>query len=162
MFFAFSNINPESHNKIIEAELISIDSITQILSDQGIEFERDEHTIQVVRGLAFDVFISLEEDKSLIKLRTYVKLNDDVTPKQLKDLVLELNHETGPLKFTGTYYKDQTPPHGYIDGDYYVQYQFGLTPEEILYLIRFFSLAFSNAIKSVNKNKKIADVLFQG
>jgi hypothetical protein len=122
----------------------------------------DENSIHVVKGLEFDTFITIDEDKNLIKLRTYLKLKDGVTEKQLNDIASKLNHETGPLKFTTTYYGGETPPHGYIDGDYYFFYQFGFSAESFLYLIRFFSLAFSNAIKSVNKNKKISEMLFEG
>jgi len=160
MTIAFSEANPKSFSSQISPEDVNLELISKILSDQNIEFEMDEDSIHVVKGLEFDAFITIDEDKNLIKLRTYLKLKDSVTEKQLNDIASKLNHETGPLKFTTTYYGGETPPHGYIDGDYYFFYQFGFSAESFLYLIRFFSLAFSNAIKSVNKNKKIADMLF--
>jgi hypothetical protein len=122
----------------------------------------DEDSIQVVDGLAFDVFITIDEEKNLIKLRTYLRLNDSVSESQLNSIAEKLNRETGPIRFTTTYYGGESPPHGYIDGDYYFFYQFGFSAESFIYLTRLFSLAFSNAIKSVNKNKKIADMLFEG
>ena len=162
MTFAFSKTNQKSFTSQISSEDVNLELISQILSDQNIEFEMDEDSIHVVKGLEFDAFITIDEDKNLIKLRTYLKLKDSVTEKQLNDIASKLNHETGPLKFTTTYYGGETPPHGYIDGDYYFFYQFGFSAESFLYLIRFFSLAFSNAIKSVNKNKKISEMLFEG
>jgi hypothetical protein len=161
MTFAFSQTT-ESFTSQIPPEEVNLELISQILSDQNIEFEMDEDSIQVLKGLAFDVFITIDEEKNLIKLRTYLQLKDSVSEKQLNDIATKLNHETGPLKFTTTYYGGESPPHGYIDGDYYFFYQFGFSAESFMYLIRFFSLAFSNAIKSVNKNKKIADMLFEG
>ena len=162
MTFAFSEANPKSFINQISPENVGLELISQILSDQNIKFEMDEDSIHVVNGLEFDVFITIDEDKNLIKLRTYLQLKDSVTEKQLSDIASKLNHETGPLKFTTTYYGEESPPHGYIDGDYYFFYQFGFSAESFLYLIRFFSLAFSNAIKSVNKNKKISEMLFEG
>ena len=162
MTIAFSEANPKSFTSQISAEDVNLELLSEILSDQSIEFEMDENSIHVVKGLEFDTFITIDEDKNLIKLRTYLKLKDGVTEKQLNDIASKLNHETGPLKFTTTYYGGETPPHGYIDGDYYFFYQFGFSAESFLYLIRFFSLAFSNAIKSVNKNKKISEMLFEG
>ncbi len=162
MPFAFSKPTLKSYSKLIDPASVNLELIAKILSDQDIEYEIDGAEIQVTRGLAFDVFISIEDDKNLIKLRTYVRLNDDILASQLEDIVVELNRETVPLKFTDIYYKNKIPPHGYINGDYYFYYQFGLTPESILYLIRFFSLAFSRAVKSVNKNKKISKALSQG
>jgi len=161
MTLAFSQTNQKSLTSQISPDALNLELISQILSDQNIEFEMDDDTIHVVNGLEFDVFIKMDEDKNLIKLRTYLKLKDSVSEKQLNDIAAKLNHETGPLKFTTTYYDGESPPHGYIDGDYYFFYQFGFSAQSFLYLIRFFSLAFSNAIKSVNKNKKIADMLFQ-
>jgi hypothetical protein len=161
MTFAFSQIT-ESFTSQIPPEEVNLELISQILSDQNIEIEMDEDSIHVVNGLEFDAFITIDDDKNLIKLRTYLKLKDSVSEKQLNDIATKLNHETGPLKFTTTYYEGESPPHGYIDGDYYFFYQFGFSAESFLYLIRFFSLAFSNAIKSVNKNKKISDMLFEG
>jgi hypothetical protein len=161
MTFAFSQTT-ESFTSQIPPEEVNLELISQILSEQNIEFEMDEDSIHVVNGLEFDAFITIDDDKNLIKLRTYLKLKDSVSEKQLNDIASTLNHETGPLKFTTTYYGGESPPHGYIDGDYYFFYQFGFSAESFLYLIRFFSLAFSNAIKSVNKNKKISDMLFEG
>ena len=160
MALAFSQTT-ESFTSQIPTEEVNLELISHILSDQDIEYEIDEGSIQVLKGLAFDVFITIDEEKNLIKLRTYLKLKDSVSESQLKDIAAKLNYETGPLKFTTTYYGGESPPHGYIDGDYYFFYQFGFSAQSFLYLIRFFSLAFSNAIKSVNKNKKIADMLFQ-
>jgi hypothetical protein len=162
MTIAFSEANPKSFTSQISPEDVNLDLLSQILSEQNIKFEMDEDSIHVVNGLEFDTFITTDEDKNLIKLRAYLKLKDSVTEKQLNDIASKLNHETGPLKFTTTYYGGETPPHGYIDGDYYFFYQFGFSAESFLYLIRFFSLAFSNAIKSVNKNKKISEMLFEG
>ena len=162
MAFAFSETNQKSFTSQIPPEAVNLELISQILSDQNIGFEMDEDSIHVVNGLAFDVFITIDEEKNLIKLRTYLQLKDSVSEKQLNDIATNLNHETGPLKFTTTYYGGESPPHGYIDGDYYFFYQFGFSAESFLYLTRFFSLAFSNAIKSVNKNKKISDMLFEG
>ena len=161
MTFAFSQTT-ESFTSQIPPEEVNLELISQILSEQNIEFEMDEDSIHVVNGLEFDAFITIDDDKNLIKLRTYLQLKDSVSEKQLNDIATKLNHETGPLKFTTTYYGGESPPHGYIDGDYYFFYQFGFSAESFLYLIRFFSLAFSNAIKSVNKNKKISDMLFEG
>ena len=161
MTFAFSQTT-ESFTSQIPPEEVNLELISQILSEQNIEFEMDEDSIHVVNGLEFDAFITIDDDKNLIKLRTYLQLKDSVSEKQLNDIATKLNQETGPLKFTTTYYGGESPPHGYIDGDYYFFYQFGFSAESFLYLIRFFSLAFSNAIKSVNKNKKISDMLFEG
>lgn len=158
----FSNSTQKSFGEIVQADSVNLELISEILTSQNIEHEVDGETIQVIKGLAFDVFISIEDDKNLIKLRTYVKLKASVTERQLSDIASQLNRETAPLKYTATYYQEESPPHGYIDGDYYLFYQFGFTPQSFLYQLRLFSLAFSNAIKSVNKNKKISDALFQG
>ena len=162
MSLAFSSPNPKTYSKVIDPDLIDIEIIEKILSDQDIEYETDDNEIQITQGLAFDVFITIEEDKKLIKLRTYVKLNPNISVIQIKDIVDKLNNDTAPLKFTDRYYKDKKPPHGFIEGDYYFFYLFDFTPEYFLYLIRFFSMAFADAVKSVNKNKKIADALTQG
>lgn len=162
MTMLFSDSSHQSFAEIVQPESINLELISEILSSQNIEHEIDGETLHAFKGLAFDVFVSIEEDKNLIKLRTYVQLKASVTKNQLSDVVAELNRETAPLKFTAIYYQDESPPHGYIDGDYYFFYQFDFTPESFLYKIRLFSLAFSNAIKSVNKNKKISDVLFRG
>lgn len=162
MTMLFGDSSHKSFAEIVQPEAVNLELISEILSSQNIEHEIDGETLHATKGLAFDVFVTIEEDKNLIKLRTYVQLKPSVSERQLNDIVAELNRETAPLKFTATYYGEESPPHGYIDGDYYFFYQFDFTPESFLYMIRLFSLAFSNAIKSVNKNKKISDVLFQG
>lgn len=162
MTLLFSDSSHKSYTEIVPPESINLELISEILSSQNITHEIDDEILHIAKGLAFDVFVSIEDDKNLIKLRTYVQLKPSITERQLREVVAELNRETAPLKFTSTYYEDKSPPHGYIDGDYYFFYQFGFTQESFLYMIRLFSLAFSNAIKSVNKNKRISDVLFQG
>jgi hypothetical protein len=159
MSFAFNKTNSKSFTKLIDVEVMNLKLVEKILSEQNIRFETDNDVIQVTKGLDFDVFISIEDDKSLIKFRTYVKLNPNITAIKLKNIVAQLNEETGPLKFTDIYYKDKKPPHGYIDADYYFFYHLGVTPESFLYLLRFFSLAFADGIKSVNKDNEITDVI---
>jgi hypothetical protein len=74
MTIAFSEANPKSFTSQISPEDVNLELISEILSDQNIEFEMDEDSVHVVKGLEFDTFITIDEDKNLIKLRTYLKL----------------------------------------------------------------------------------------
>ena len=65
MTFAFSQTT-ESFTSQIPPEEVNLELISQILSDQSIEFEMDEDTIHVVNGLEFDAFITIDDDKNLI------------------------------------------------------------------------------------------------
>lgn len=156
MTFIF-NSTDESLSELIDPEQLDINSLERIISSQQMLFEVDEDDIHIKEGLPFDVFVSIVNDKKIIKLRTYLEVKKNLSEKDVRDIVKMLNSETAPLKFTTNTYSKKNSTRIFIEADYYFFYEFGVTSEYVLYLIRFFSLTFSNAIRLANADSKIVD-----
>lgn len=158
MTFTFSDNTDELSAELIDPQLMNLELLKKIITSQSITCEITKNYIYVEKGLAASIFISIEEKTQLIKLRTYLEVKPNITDQEIKEIIKKLNAETGPLKFTSRVTKETSSFNTYLEADYYFFYEFGVSKEYILYLIRFFSLSFCNAIKLVNINKKIADI----
>ncbi len=134
----------------IEPADVNNENITELLSSAGMVAQlEDDANIYIKEGIAFPSWVSIDEEKKCIRIHTWVMCKDDAPLEQLDEFVSFLNSKYFLTQFSGTKYEDGR---AYINGHYYLFYNFGIIPGQLTHTIRKFSDIFIGAIRDEDKD----------
>jgi hypothetical protein len=107
-----------------------------------------------VRGLDFPCWVHVDQDRELIKIRTYIKCKDNAPLDDLPGFVLNINGTKILVSFTSSVYEDGR---GYLNGYHYMYFKYGFNEKNFIYTLRKFSSIFREAITENDKD----DIFFE-
>jgi hypothetical protein len=141
---------------LIKKSDVTKEKISELLNAAGIETIVDEEDGSVYAkpdGIDFGVFVKFDEERSRIRLFTYVQCKQGTTGEALHDFLSKLNEEYILVRFSKTEYEDGRT---YLNGDYDYLYTFGLVAENFLATIKKFASVYIDAIRTEDQD----DVFF--
>ena len=129
---------------VIKATDVTVEKLIEIFTNAAFEVTEDENDRELyVKGGDFPLWISIDDNGKFIKLRTYMACKEGAPLDDLSELSAACN-EYILVNFTPTVYEDGR---GYLNGFYYMYYNFGLIAPQLVHTTKKFSEIFLAAIK---------------
>jgi len=136
---------------VIKATDVTVEKLIEIFTNAAFEVTEDENDHELyVKGGDFPLWVSIDEDGKYIKLRTYLACKDGAPLEDLSDLSAACNQYI-LVNFTPTVYEDGR---GYLNGYYYMYFNFGLIAPQLVYTVKQFSEIFLSAIRGSDPDDK--------
>ena len=138
------DIKGVSGMNVIKATEVTKEKLIEIFTNAAFEVTEDDDGELYLKGGDFPLWVSINETGKYIKLRTFLKCKDGAPLEDLSDLSTACN-EYILVTFTPTVYEDGR---GYLNGYYYMYYNFGLIAPQLVHTTKEFSEIFLAAIKA--------------
>lgn len=131
---------------IVKANDVTKEKLFEILTNAALEVieEEDEPNKVYVKGLDFGSWLTFDTENKFIKISTYVKCKDGAPLGELAAFSELCNASYMMVQFSSTVYEDDR---GYLNGTYYLFYNFGLIPPQLIFTLRKFATIFVEAIR---------------
>ena len=137
---------------LVKASDINKEKLIEILTNAALDVtDQDEPNEVYVKGLDFPLWIFLDEENQSIMLRSFMQCIENAPLEELPILSEKCNSEYRLVTFTSTAYDDGR---GFINGTYYMYYNFGLIAHQLVYTIKKFSSIFIGAIRNEDPEDK--------
>lgn len=128
---------------ILEPEEVTKDKFVEILRNAAFDIVVRESEIYV-KDISFPLWLVIDTEKQFIKIYTYLKFKETTTLNLLNNFSSDCNSTYELIQFSNTNYKDER---NYFYGFYYIYYNFGVIPQQIIYTIRKFASIFIAAVR---------------
>jgi len=135
---------------VIKATEVTKEKLIEIFTNAAFEVTEDDDGELYLKGGDFPLWVSINETGKYIKLRTFLQCKDGAPLEDLSDLSTACN-EYILVTFTPTVYEDGR---GYLNGYYYMYYNFGLIAPQLVHTTKEFSEIFLAAIKANDPEDK--------
>jgi hypothetical protein len=134
---------------IFKASDVTKEKLVEIFTNAVLEVTDDDDELYI-KGGDFPLWVSIDEESKFIKFRTYLQCKDGAPLAELTEFSSQCN-EYILVNFTSTVYEDGR---GYLNGYYYMFYNFGLIAAQLVYTTKRFSEIFLAAIKEYDSEDK--------
>ena len=135
---------------VINANEVTKEKLIEIFTNAAFEVTEDEDGEIYLKGGDFPLWVSIDEKGKFIKLRTYLKCKEGAPVEDIPELLAACN-EFILVNFTPSVYEDGR---AYLNGFYYMYYNFGLIAPQLVYTVKQFSEIFLAAIKENDPEDK--------
>jgi len=139
-----------SEMSVIKASDVTKEKLIEIFTNAAFEVTQDDDGELYLKGGDFPLWVSIDEKGKYIKLRSYLACKEGSPLEELPDLSAACN-EYILVNFTPTVYEDGR---GYLNGYYYMYYNFGLIAPQLVYTVKQFSEIFLAAIRESDQDDK--------
>lgn len=140
-----------SDMNMIKSTEVTKEKLIEILSNAALEITTDEGDEEIyVKGGDFPLWVSIDVDGKFIKLRTYLQCKEGAPHEELPKLIANCG-EYILVNFTSTVYEDGR---AYVNGYYYMFYNFGLIAPQLVFTVKRFSEIFLAAIRDSDPDDK--------
>lgn len=130
---------------IVKANDVTKEKLFEILTNAALEvIEEDEPNKVYIKGLDFGSWLSFDDEKKVIKMSTYLKCKDGAPLGELAAFSESCNDSYMLVQFSSTVYEDGR---GYLNGNYFMYYNFGLIPTQLIFTLKKFATIFVEAIR---------------
>lgn len=130
---------------IVKANDVTKEKLFEILTNAALEvIEEDEPNKVYVKGLDFNSWLSFDDEKKVIKMSTYLKCKEGAPLGELAAFSESCNDSYMLVQFSSTVYEDGR---GFLNGNYYMYYNFGLIPPQLIFTLKKFATIFVEAIR---------------
>ena len=137
---------------VITAKEVTKEKLIEIFNNAALEVVADDDSNEIcVKGTDFPLWVSIEEEGQFIRLRTYLECKEGAPLEELPSLAALCNDEYVLVNFTTTVYEDGR---GYLNGIYYIYYNFGLIAPQLVYSTKKFSAIFLAALREFDSEDK--------
>lgn len=128
---------------ILKPEEVTQDKFVEILKNAAFDIEVNESEIYI-KDISFPLWLVIDTEKQFILIYTYVKFKETATLNLLNNFSSDCNSTYELIQFSNTNYTDKR---NYLYGFYYIYYNFGVIPQQIIYTIRKFASIFVTAAR---------------
>ena len=137
---------------VLKSEDVTVDAVNELLNIAGCVTKVDQDgDIFVQEGLDFGVWVIIDRDKKCLVFRTYMRCKQDAPLDELDAYVASLNSKYYLAQFSyNTYENGQA----FVNAHYFIFYNFGLIPRQVIFSLRTFAEVFIEAIKISDKDDK--------
>jgi len=148
--YAIKNLEIERNimnsENFLESEKITIESLSDVLTEAGFEPSLDEDQDIYVSNehIEFGTFISLATDKNLLQFHTYAGVKSGVKESELYSFVNSLNSMIARPQFYATGSVDEG---FFLYGRYFLSTQFGINKKAFVSALEKFSGAFITGMR---------------
>lgn len=130
---------------IVKANDVTKEKLFEILTNAALEvIDEDEPDRVYVKGLDFNSWLSFDDEKKVIKMSTHLKCKDGAPLGELAAFSESCNDSYMLVQFSSTVYEDGR---GYLNGNYFMYYNFGLIPPQLIFTLKKFATIFVEAIR---------------
>jgi hypothetical protein len=138
---------------VVKADDVTKEKLIEILTNAALEVveEDDEPNEVYVKGLDFGVWLSFDDEKKIIRMKTYAKCKDDAPLDELAALSESCNAKYMLVQFSSTVYDDGI---GYLNGNCYMYYNFGLIPPQLIFTLKKFATIYIEAVREKDSEDK--------
>lgn len=133
---------------ILEPKEVTQDKFVEILKNAAFDIEVQESEIYI-KDTSFPMWLNIDNKKQLIKFYTCLNFKETVDANMINDFISDCNSTYYLVQFSNINTEDNT---NYFHGFYFIYFNFGIIPQQVIYTIRQFSSVFASALREKDSN----------
>lgn len=134
--------------RILEAEEVTQEKVAEILKNAAFNISLEDSEIYI-NDTNFPLSLRINHEKQFIMLYTFIPFLDDLPIEKLNEFSSDCNAEYELVQFSNT---RNTDGKNYMYGFYYMFFNFGIIPQQLIFTIREFTSSYLTALREKDKD----------